>query len=509
MKIPSLRALLGPAVLVLSLTGSAASPSHERLHHLAARMRRAHGHAHELIHSRAKMGLVQKRGGQCQFPTDDPNLVAITPEGKNAGWAMSPDQECKPGSYCPIACKPGMVMAQWDPKSTYSTSSRMNGGLFCDRDGKVHKPFPNKPNCVHGTGAVKVVNQCQKPMSWCQTVLPGNELMAIPTLAEVATEVTIAVPGIHYWQKTSAHFYVNPPGTGVEGCVWGSESESIGNWSPYVVGANTDSNGATFVKLGWNPKFLEITAPAPDYSLKIECPDGGCVGLPCEIRSSSGKGRVASKLAATGAGNADFCVVTVAQGKSANVVVSDHSGGGSSAHPPKKPEPSQEPEFSMPSIDELTSMAEPTSIATPVSSSSPSPTPTTPTTTPAPSTTPMTFTSTTSSAPASTTSDDAERDMKELEDMEQNLVKEPSSTSAWTRPTAIPGIFRENGTQPTNVDSGSSGATSMSQPTLTAEAPPPSTPVFIPDSTCEAGRQQSSGAIAGLVVAFIAAAYLF
>lgn len=55
------------------------------------------------------------------FPGDeDPNLVAITPNEENAGWAMSPDQPCEPGMYCPIACKPGMVMAQWDPDSSFT-----------------------------------------------------------------------------------------------------------------------------------------------------------------------------------------------------------------------------------------------------------------------------------------------------------------------------------------------------------------------------------------------------
>lgn len=68
---------------------------------------------------------IVKRGGQCEFPTDDPNMVAVTPDEKNAGWAMSPDQECKPGSYCPFACKPGMVMNQWDPDSTYDYPASM------------------------------------------------------------------------------------------------------------------------------------------------------------------------------------------------------------------------------------------------------------------------------------------------------------------------------------------------------------------------------------------------
>jgi len=34
---------------------------------------------------------------------------------KNKGWAMSPDQECVPDSFCPYACPSGQVMAQWNP----------------------------------------------------------------------------------------------------------------------------------------------------------------------------------------------------------------------------------------------------------------------------------------------------------------------------------------------------------------------------------------------------------
>ena len=85
---------------------------------------KSHGHRHGQ-HSAFESRPLQKRGGQCQFPTDDSNMVAVTPDAKNAGWAMSPDQECKPGSYCPYACKPGMVMNQWDPKSTYDYPSSM------------------------------------------------------------------------------------------------------------------------------------------------------------------------------------------------------------------------------------------------------------------------------------------------------------------------------------------------------------------------------------------------
>ena len=77
-----------------------------------------------------------------------------------------------------------------------------NGGLFCDSNGEIQKPFPDKPNCVPGTGTVSAVNSCGNPMSWCQTVLPGNEAMLIPTIVE--SETMLAVPGPSYWCETAA-----------------------------------------------------------------------------------------------------------------------------------------------------------------------------------------------------------------------------------------------------------------------------------------------------------------
>lgn len=59
---------------------------------------------------------LEKRTGQCQFP-DDAGLVSV-PGASNGGWAMSPDQCCEPGGYCPYACPPGQISMQWDPKAT-------------------------------------------------------------------------------------------------------------------------------------------------------------------------------------------------------------------------------------------------------------------------------------------------------------------------------------------------------------------------------------------------------
>lgn len=57
-----------------------------------------------------------KRTGQCAFP-EDAGLVPV-PGSSNGGWAMSPDECCEPGGYCPYACPPGQVSMQWDPKAT-------------------------------------------------------------------------------------------------------------------------------------------------------------------------------------------------------------------------------------------------------------------------------------------------------------------------------------------------------------------------------------------------------
>lgn len=84
--------------------------------------RHVHGHRHARHHhSVAEVGAaLERKGGQCAFPTDA-GLVAVTPTEQNAGWAMSPNQPCTPGNYCPYACPPGQVSMQWDPDATSYT----------------------------------------------------------------------------------------------------------------------------------------------------------------------------------------------------------------------------------------------------------------------------------------------------------------------------------------------------------------------------------------------------
>ncbi|SPO06011.1 related to UTH1 protein [Cephalotrichum gorgonifer] len=419
------------AALVL-LCGEAAF-AHRHLH-------RRHVHSHSPKRAQPSPE-VEKREATCSLP-DHSDLVHV-PGAQNNGFAMSPDQPCKDGMYCPIACKPGMVMAQWEPGSTYNYPSSMNGGLYCN-GGKAEKPFDSKPYCVDGTGSVQVVNECGKKLSFCQTVLPGNEAMLIPTIIDGTA--TLAVPGTDYWGSTAAHYYINPPGVGDEGCIWGDNSQPIGNWAPYVAGANADKNGQTFLKLGWNPIFefegAGLEKKPLKFGVRVECPSGGCNGLPCEIDPSKHKlGEVGSKLATEGAGGSSFCVVTVPSGSKANIVVFSTDGSGGD-YEEEVPEPS--------AADDKPTSSAPTE----------------------------------TSEPSSKGADSASQ-----------------STPTQTRPTVRPGIFQEKETSTTDTAPSATG-TSDSPRESEQSNPSDSEPNVAP------GRQ-SSAAFAGLVIAVAAAACLF
>ncbi|KIW23960.1 uncharacterized protein PV07_09704 [Cladophialophora immunda] len=272
---------------------------------------------------------LEKRQSQCAFPTDA-GLVAVTPGDENGGWAMSPNQQCTPGTYCPYACPAGQVSMQWDPSATsYSYPQSMNGGLYCDQNGNIQKPFPSKPYCQSTSTNIGVQNNAGSVVAFCQTVLPGNEAMLIPT--SVNGYATLAVPDPSYWCETAAHYYINPPGISTDqACVWGTSANPYGNWSPYVAGANADSSGNTFIKLGWNPIYLEPATPfrnqMPDWGVKIDCPNGGCQGLPCSIDPSQNSVNEMVGDSSIGAGGGAFCVVTVAKGSTANFVVFNAGG---------------------------------------------------------------------------------------------------------------------------------------------------------------------------------------
>jgi hypothetical protein len=84
------------------------------------------------------------------------------------------------------------------------TDHLQHGGLYCDNNGNIQKPFPNKPYCEPGTGAVGAQNTLSKNVAFCQTVLPGNEAMLIPTNVDANSWAGLAVPGPDYWIGSSA-----------------------------------------------------------------------------------------------------------------------------------------------------------------------------------------------------------------------------------------------------------------------------------------------------------------
>lgn len=267
-------------------------------------------------------------GGNCAFP-HLPGMVAVQTSGLNGGWAMHDDQPCAPGTWCPYACPPGQVMAQWDPAATdYSYPLSQHGGLFCDPEGRLHTPMNGEPLCVDGAGSIVARNLAGSPVAMCQTVLPGNEEMLIPTEVGPGGTQTLAVPDPSYWASTAAHFYVNPPGVSVEdGCKWGTSALPHGNWAPYVAGANMAADGTTFTKVGWNPVYLEPGTPfkhvRPGFGVRVTCDDPSmCVGLPCSIDpTKQDVNEVEGPGSAGGAGGANFCVVGVKPGAKAHIEV--------------------------------------------------------------------------------------------------------------------------------------------------------------------------------------------
>ncbi|KAJ2972394.1 hypothetical protein NUW58_g9193 [Xylaria curta] len=433
MKTTTLQAAIGSAILLVATQPCYVSAQHQHQHQHRQLHHQHHHHASKRDNygpsnatsnprysSRRPEKLQARGGGKCEFPKSK-GLFAVTPSAKNGGWALAPDQECVDGTWCPIACPSGQVMAQWKPDTTYAFPESTYGGIYCN-NGEIEVPFKDSPWCVDGTGSVDAVNKAGSVVSFCQTVLPGYEDMIIPT--DVHDSATLAVPDPSYWDSTAAHFYINAPGvSSEEGCHWGDQSKPIGNWAPYVAGANTDGSGNTFVKLGLNPVWQDsgLFNTKPSFGLKIEC-DGNCNGLPCEIDGSG----VVSNLKATGAGGSDFCVVTVSKGGKANIVVFnlDGSTGGGGGN------------------DESTSSAEPT----PTSTSTPTPTPTTtsiptttstPTTTSVPSTT-STPTPTSTSSKVSTTSSSSTSSIISSSSVSRYSADSTSSSTNYFVVSALP-----------------------------------------------------------------------
>jgi hypothetical protein len=302
-------------------------------------------------------------------------------------------------------------------------------------------------------------------------------------------------------------FYINAPGVSSdEGCHWGDDSKPIGNWAPYVAGANTDTNGNTFVKLGINPVYQDsgLYNTKPTFGLEIEC-DGDCNGLPCKI---DGNG-VVSNEKATGAGGSDFCVVTVPSGGKANIVVYNLDGSGGDDDSDGGDDGDDDTSTS--------SSAEPTSTY-PASTSTPEPTPTstsTPTTTSVP--------STSSAYPTSSSSSEAPKTTKST--TSSFTSASPVFSSSTSTPFFFGGVYHQNETSSSHSSSKGPTSTSLPPATATSGSASNSESDSASDSTSEtgsesapaptessktenAGPRQDGAAVAGLVVAFVAAVYL-
>jgi len=111
MRFLDIQTAVGAAIVLLALPAEA---KHDHSINQINILGRRHTHKKARASSRA---VVEKRDdGPCAFPTNA-GLVPVTMGAKNKGWAMSPDQECVPDSFCPYACPPGQVMAQWNPEA--------------------------------------------------------------------------------------------------------------------------------------------------------------------------------------------------------------------------------------------------------------------------------------------------------------------------------------------------------------------------------------------------------
>ncbi|KAI5816806.1 hypothetical protein BZA77DRAFT_246506 [Pyronema omphalodes] len=267
---------------------------------------------------------------ECPFPWDSPEIVPVTPQYLNKGWANSYDRPCTAGLWCQYACKPGTLMHQWNPEAVaYAHPWKEQGGLYCGEDGVARKPFPNRNLCYEATRKLPAVNTLGGDVYMCQTVLPGDEAMRIPNLINRGTTALLAVPGPEFWPETKpggAHYYINSPGVSVDdACVWGNNTFGAGNWAPYSFGTNHD-NGEMFVSLNWNPVWFETAShmrkDRPEFGVRIECEGPNCHNAPCFIdprihsvnQVSYGQGFV-------GAGDANACVVTAGRDSQIRIVL--------------------------------------------------------------------------------------------------------------------------------------------------------------------------------------------
>ncbi|CDR39627.1 CYFA0S03e05468g1_1 [Cyberlindnera fabianii] len=179
---------------------------------------------------------------------------------------------CTDGSYCSYACQPGMSKTQWP--SSQPANGVSVGGLYCD-GGKLYRS--NKDTeylCEWGVDSAIVVSELDSAVAICRTDYPGTENMVIPTYVTAGSTLPLTVVDQStYYQwggtGTSVQYYVNNAGVSWEdGCVWGDDTTTIGNWAPLNFGAGY-VGGISYLSLIPNPNNRD----AANFNVKIVAED--------------------------------------------------------------------------------------------------------------------------------------------------------------------------------------------------------------------------------------------
>ncbi|PSK35954.1 hypothetical protein B9Z65_5769 [Elsinoe australis] len=187
---------------------------------------------------------------------------------------------CSEGMFCSYACPPGYQKTQWP--ALQGATAQSVGGLQC-QGGKLRLTNSGLSTklCMKGTDAVhvQVQNKLGSQVSVCRTDYPGTESETVPVNVgpNEFEELTCPDEDNYYkWlgQPTSAQYYVNPSGVGVEdACKWGNGGNT-GNWAPLNLGVGY-SNGIAYVSMLPNkPTTNEVL----DFKVTLS---GGDMGQSC------------------------------------------------------------------------------------------------------------------------------------------------------------------------------------------------------------------------------------
>ncbi|PNS16582.1 hypothetical protein CAC42_82 [Sphaceloma murrayae] len=187
---------------------------------------------------------------------------------------------CSEGMFCSYACPPGYQKTQWP--ALQGATAQSVGGLQC-QGGKLRLTNSGLSSklCMQGTDAVRVevVNKLSEQVSVCRTDYPGTESETVPVSVSPGGTSQLTCPdtsNYYKWlgQPTSAQYYVNPKGVGVQdACKWGNGGNT-GNWAPLNLGAGY-SNGIAFISMLPNkPTTDEVL----DFKVTLS---GGDMGQTC------------------------------------------------------------------------------------------------------------------------------------------------------------------------------------------------------------------------------------